>query len=534
MKIAALQPPYPYRPADMPALVEWLTTRLDECDASLDLIVLPEACDAMSSYPDYAAFEADVEAYCQPLLDKARATAIRCGALVAINLYKGPKGHYRNVTVLFDAAGNVAGEYFKQHLPQAEREGKRLDDAYTRAYHAPYTLDLDGVRYAFLTCYDNYYNEYIQHIALKKPDVLIVSSLQRGERMDILEMQMKNAAFTCNAWAVRASVSMGGEDCGHGANTMIVAPDGRVLASLGQKTGMLARDVDAKFKHMRADSYGQPPVPNDFFISKGRTPWAYRACGAGVIPGDRDMPYPRICAHRGFNYVAPENSLPAFGAAVALGAVEIELDVWPTKDGELIISHDESVKRLTGADRLISDMTLAEVRALDIGSGMHPRFAGLRFSTLQEVFDRFARRTIVNLHIKSPRGSTVYDPAVFQRIVDTIYAYDMQEHVYIGGAEDVLITARELAPNLPRAALDEKQDGTLVKLAKRYNCQKLQLFRGFYNQAMVDEAREAGIHRNLFWSNDPAEIPALLESGIETILTDNYLAMATAFEALRY
>lgn len=133
---------------------------------------------------------------------------------------------------------------------------------------------------------------------------------------------------------------------------------------------MLARDVDAKFKHMRADSYGQPPVPNDFFISKGRTPWAYRACGAGVIPGDRDLPYPRICAHRGFNYVAPENSLPAFGAAVALGAVEIELDVWPTKDGELIISHDESVKRLTGADRLISDMTLAEVRALDIGSGM--------------------------------------------------------------------------------------------------------------------------------------------------------------------
>lgn len=66
---------------------------------------------------------------------------------------------------------------------------------------------------------------------------------------------------------------------------------------------------------MRADSYGQPPVPNDFFISKGRTPWAYRACGAGVIPGDRDLPYPRICAHRGFNYVAPENSLPAFGAA---------------------------------------------------------------------------------------------------------------------------------------------------------------------------------------------------------------------------
>lgn len=60
----------------MPALVEWLMTRLDECDPLLDLIVLPEACDAMSSYPNYAAFEADVEAYCQPLLGKARATAL--------------------------------------------------------------------------------------------------------------------------------------------------------------------------------------------------------------------------------------------------------------------------------------------------------------------------------------------------------------------------------------------------------------------------------------------------------------------------
>ena len=50
----------------------------------------------------------------------------------------------------------------------------------------------------------------------------------------------------------------------------------------------------------------------------------------------------KFCAHRGFNAVAPENTLPAFAAAVALGADEIEFDLWPTADGQLAVCHDPS------------------------------------------------------------------------------------------------------------------------------------------------------------------------------------------------
>ncbi len=46
-----------------------------------------------------------------------------------------------------------------------------------------------------------------------------------------------------------------------------------------------------------------------------------------MVTTDREMPYPRICAHRGFGTIAPENSMPAFGAAVSMGAEEIELDL---------------------------------------------------------------------------------------------------------------------------------------------------------------------------------------------------------------
>ena len=56
---------------------------------------------------------------------------------------------------------------------------------------------------------------------------------------------------------------------------------------------------------------------------------------------------PAFCAHRGVSGLMPENSLPAFGAALALGADEIELDVWLTKDGQLVVSHDVTLDRIS-------------------------------------------------------------------------------------------------------------------------------------------------------------------------------------------
>ena len=66
----------------------------------------------------------------------------------------------------------------------------------------------------------------------------------------------------------------------------------------------------------------------------------------GMVQNDKNMPYPRVCAHRGFNTIAPENTMPAFAAAIALGAEEIEFDLWATKDGELVTAHDSKLERV--------------------------------------------------------------------------------------------------------------------------------------------------------------------------------------------
>lgn len=134
---------------------------------------------------------------------------------------------------------------------------------------------------------------------------------------------------------------------------------------------------------------------------------ALAALGLWTIPQAEDMaeelnPFkkPSITCHRGYSAVAPENTLPAFQAAIDFGADCVELDVQMTKDGVIMISHDPSLKRCTGVDRRICDMTYEEVRALDAGSFFSSEFAGTKIPTLQEALDLCKGKIRLNIEIK--------------------------------------------------------------------------------------------------------------------------------------
>ena len=86
----------------------------------------------------------------------------------------------------------------------------------------------------------------------------------------------------------------------------------------------------------------------------------YKNSGAGFVESDTEMLYPRLCAHRGFSTIAPENSMPAFGAAIALGAEEIEFDLWYTADDEIVSIHDPTLERVSNGTGKVNEHTLAE------------------------------------------------------------------------------------------------------------------------------------------------------------------------------
>jgi glycerophosphoryl diester phosphodiesterase len=107
-----------------------------------------------------------------------------------------------------------------------------------------------------------------------------------------------------------------------------------------------------------------------------------------------------VWAHRGASALAPENTLAAFRAAEAGGADGLELDVQLSRDGVPVVLHDATVDRTSDGRGAVAELTLTELRRLDVGTWFAPAFAGERLPTLEEVLAWGGRRLRFNIEIK--------------------------------------------------------------------------------------------------------------------------------------
>ncbi len=127
-------------------------------------------------------------------------------------------------------------------------------------------------------------------------------------------------------------------------------------------------------------------------------------------------------AHRGEHNHHPENTIPAYQAAIKLGANFIEVDVRTTKDGKLVVMHDATVNKTTNGHGRVADMTLRQIRALDAGIKFSPRFAGTRVPTFDEVL-RLARGKIgIYADVKQASAET---------FVNALKRYGMVPHTVV-------------------------------------------------------------------------------------------------------
>ena len=532
MKACVIQPPYSMDLSQADELFAKKLEYLAACDESMDIIVLPEYSDAPACTKTW---EETYDAYCRfnaPLLQACAETARRCNAVLFVNaLCETPTG-FRNTTYAFDRSGEVVGKYFKKHLPPSELYDLHLDQDYTREFSEPYTLEIDGIRYGFLTCYDFYFYEAFAAIARKNVDIIIGCSLQRSDTHDALEIMCRFCAYNTNAHLLRASVSMdpNSDICGA---SMIVTPRGEVLVNMKSRTGLATAEIDPRNKYYKPAGFGNPPAPHYEYVEFGRNPWQYRPGGSAIVKTDALMPYPRTCSHRGFNTIAPENSMPAFGAAVAMGAEEIEFDLWFTKDGELISLHDSTLDRVSDGTGKVYEHTFEELTKLDFGSKYGEHFAGMRVLRFEEILQKLACHVIMNIHLK-PDNQEPYARENFEKILALIDKYDCRKYVYFMSVNrSVLKMAQELAPDIARCVGYSEETADMVSTALEFDCKKIQLYKPYFDQAMIDRAHENGIRCNVFWSNRPEETKQFLEMGIDTILTNDYHRVACAVEEFK-
>ncbi len=125
-----------------------------------------------------------------------------------------------------------------------------------------------------------------------------------------------------------------------------------------------------------------------------------------------------VIAHRGASAHAPENTMASFLRALALGAPAIELDVHQTIDHELVVAHDDDLKRCGRDKRRLKNVHWDDIAKLDVGAWFGKEFTGERLPRLGDVFDILPAS--VELHVEIKRGSAVY-PGIEERVVDMIH-----------------------------------------------------------------------------------------------------------------
>ena len=526
MKIKIIQPLYSKNYSDSDELFLWELRALDECESGLDLIVMPESCDVPAFAKTRDEMLASVEKYCEPLRKKASETAIRTNALVVINIHYPIDGKLRNSTLIYDREGKEAARYDKQHLTPGEVGKMKLDSAYTYEFAEPYVVELEGVRYAFLTCYDFYFYEMYAAIARRNVDIIIGCSHQRTDSYDTLSMLTSFCAYHTNAYVLRSSVSMGDE--GIGGCSMAVAPSGRILHNLYGKVGAFTVDIDPKEKFSKPAGFGGDLIPHYEYIERGRRPWKYRPSGPFISKSDKLLSYPRTCAHRGLNTDMPENSLPSFAAAIALGAEEIEFDLWETLDGEIVSIHDSTLDRVSDGKGLVYEHTYEELLSYDFGFGKAKVYRGLRIPTFEEILHRFTSQVIMNVHVKTRDDlEGGISSRAIDRIISLIRRFDAEKHVYIMcGDKEVLKQFKKRAPDIPVCKGAGKAPWQIVDDAIEIGAEKVQLFRPYFNREMIEKAHAHGIICNVFYSDDEESCREYLDMGVDTVLTNDYLKIS--------
>jgi glycerophosphoryl diester phosphodiesterase len=108
-----------------------------------------------------------------------------------------------------------------------------------------------------------------------------------------------------------------------------------------------------------------------------------------------------LIAHRGYSSKAPENTIAAFDLALKLGYYDIEFDVQLSRDGVVMLMHDETLERTTNGHGKLTDYTYEQLKQLDAGSWFDPTFAGQQIPTLMELLARYKSRAYLHIELKS-------------------------------------------------------------------------------------------------------------------------------------
>jgi glycerophosphoryl diester phosphodiesterase len=257
--------------------------------------------------------------------------------------------------------------------------------------------------------------------------------------------------------------------------------------------------------------------------------------GIGPPSGESAM---LVIGHRGASGYAPEHTFASYDLALELGADYLEQDLQMTRDGVLVVLHDDTLDRTTGGacrGRVV-DHTLAELRACDVGSWFNaahpdrarPEFAGQQIPTLEEVLERYAGRASFYIETKNPEDA----PGMEEALLNLLHRYDLRGpaatewRVLVQSfSEASLQRVRALDGSLPLIQLIEARWATAATIRARlpeiaeYAVGIGPSWRDV-DGALTTAARELCLEVHPYTVNEPARMQRLTDLGVSGMFTD--------------
>lgn len=222
-----------------------------------------------------------------------------------------------------------------------------------------------------------------------------------------------------------------------------------------------------------------------------------------------------VTAHRGYSAVYPENTIPAFKGAIQVGADWAELDVQQTADGEVIVMHDSNLKRTTGLDKEVWQVTWDEIKDLDNGSWFDKKYQTVRIPTLEEVLKVCRGKIHLNIEIK-PSG---HDKDLEEQVAKLLKKYHMRDTCVVSSLKyDSLRKIKEADDSIETAYITSVSYGnfTDLKYADGYSVESTLLSKSF-----VNKAQKAGKQIYVWTVNSEERLEKVVGMGIDNVITDD-------------
>lgn len=224
---------------------------------------------------------------------------------------------------------------------------------------------------------------------------------------------------------------------------------------------------------------------------------------------------PTVMAHRGASADAPENTMAAFELAIEEMADWIELDVQMTSDGVVVVTHDTNLKRITGLNRNVWQVTYDRIKELDAGSWYGEEFADQKIPTLEEVMELTAGKIKLNIEMKPSGHETGFE----EEVIRIIREYDMTDDCMICSMKyNTLKRIKELAPDITTTYV------LIMAYSNFWDVDAADAFSISYNmlsKSIIYNVKNAGKDIYAWTVNTEKDMQSVFDYGVDGIITDD-------------